>query len=77
MEVVGSFPATEPEPVVTTIDPALQAAAETALAGVAVPAAFVVVDAATGEVRASVARPLVEASTAPSVAPTHRVPRSR
>jgi cell division protein FtsI/penicillin-binding protein 2 len=58
---LATFPATEPEPVVTTIDPALQAAAEAALVDVTVPAAFVVVDAATGEVRASVARPLGEA----------------
>jgi len=58
---LAKFPATEPEPLVTTLDPALQAAAEAALADVTVPAALVVVDAATGEVRASVARPLTEA----------------
>jgi cell division protein FtsI/penicillin-binding protein 2 len=58
---LASFPATDPEPLVTTLDPALQAAAEAALADVTVPASLVVVDAATGEVRASVARPLTEA----------------
>jgi cell division protein FtsI/penicillin-binding protein 2 len=61
VEVLASFPATEPEPLVTTLDPALQSAAEAALADVTVPAALVAVDAATGEVRASVARPLDEA----------------
>jgi cell division protein FtsI/penicillin-binding protein 2 len=58
--VVASFPATNPEALVTTIDPELQAAAEDALADVTVPAALVAVDAATGEVRATVARPLTE-----------------
>ncbi len=57
---LAKLSATEPEPVVTTLDPALQVAAEAALADVTVPAAFVVVDAGTGEVRASVARPLSE-----------------
>lgn len=60
VDVLASFPASEPEPVRTTLDPTLQAAAEAALADVAVPAALVVVDAATGEVRASVSRPLAE-----------------
>ncbi len=60
VEVVTSFAGADPEPVATTLDPTLQAAAEAALDGVTVPAAFVVVDAATGEVRASVARPLSE-----------------
>lgn len=58
--VVASFPATQPEPLVTTLDAALQAAAEAALSDVAVPAALVAVDAATGEVRASASRPLDE-----------------
>lgn len=61
VEVLASFPATAPEAVLTTLDPAIQAAAEAALADIAVPAALVAVDAATGEVRASVSTPLGEA----------------
>ena len=58
--VLATFPGIEPEPLVTTLDPGLQSAAEAALAEVTVPAALVAVDAATGEVRASVSRPLTE-----------------
>jgi hypothetical protein len=57
---VASFPAVEPESLVTTLDPTVQAAAEAALADVTLPAAVVAVDAATGEVRAVVSRPLTE-----------------
>lgn len=57
---LASFPATSPEPLHTTLDRGLQAAAEAALDGVAVPAALVAVDAASGEVRASASRPLDE-----------------
>lgn len=46
-----------PEPVRTTLDPRVQAAAELALAGVTLPAALVAVDPATGDVRAVVSRP--------------------
>ena len=60
VELLASFAATAPQPVRTTIDPVMQAAAEAALAGVAVPAALVAVDAQTGEVRAAVSRPLDE-----------------
>jgi cell division protein FtsI/penicillin-binding protein 2 len=44
----------------TTLDPRIQAAAEQALAGVTQPAALVAIDAATGDVRAVVSRPLTE-----------------
>lgn len=58
---VASFPATEPTPVRTTLDPRLQEAADAALRDVAVPAALVAVDAATGEVRAISSSPLADA----------------
>ena len=51
------FTGQAPEPVRTTIDARIQAAAEQALAGVTQPAALVAVDAATGDVRAVVSRP--------------------
>lgn len=47
-----------PQPVEITIDTAIQAAAEQALAGVAQPAAIVAVDGPTGAIRAVVSRPL-------------------
>jgi cell division protein FtsI/penicillin-binding protein 2 len=52
------FPGTPPQPVRTTLDRRTQEAAEAALAGVTAPAAIVAVDAATGDVRAVVSRPL-------------------
>jgi cell division protein FtsI/penicillin-binding protein 2 len=61
VSVLASFPGADPEPLVTTIDPAVQLAAEAALGDVTVPAALVAVDAATGEVRAAVSRPLDDA----------------
>ncbi|MPY91719.1 MAG: penicillin-binding protein [Acidimicrobiia bacterium] len=60
VEVVGSPPAVLSRPLPTTLDPSVQAAAEAALAGVAVPAALVAVDGATGGVRAAVSRPIEE-----------------
>jgi cell division protein FtsI/penicillin-binding protein 2 len=50
----------EPVDVVTTLDPAAQAAAESALDGVDEPAALVAIDVASGEVRAVVSRPVDE-----------------
>ncbi|MFN3219029.1 MAG: penicillin-binding transpeptidase domain-containing protein [Acidimicrobiales bacterium] len=50
----------EPVDVVTTIDPATQEAAEAALDGVTEPVALVAIDAASGEVRAVVSRPIDE-----------------
>ena len=52
-----SFPATPGTPVQTSINPALQGAAEQALNGVTQPAALVAMDSATGSVVASVSRP--------------------
>ena len=56
--VVAQFPGTPPEPLVLTLDPRVQEAADLALAGVVQPAAIVAIDAPTGEVRAVSARPL-------------------
>ncbi|MFN2608960.1 MAG: penicillin-binding transpeptidase domain-containing protein [Acidimicrobiales bacterium] len=52
------FPGVAPQPVRTTLDATVQQAAESALAGVAQPAALVAVDAGSGELRAVVSRPL-------------------
>lgn len=52
------FPGTPGQPVRTTLDRRTQEAAEQALAGVTSPAAIVALDAATGDVRAVVSRPL-------------------
>ncbi len=52
------FPGTPPQAVRTTLDRKTQEAAEAALAGVTQAAAIVAVDAATGDVRAVVSRPL-------------------
>ena len=60
VEVLASQPGVPPTPVRTTLDPAVQAAAQTALQGVPTPAAVVAVDGATGQARASVSRPLEE-----------------
>ena len=56
--VVAQFPGAPPEPLVLTLDPRMQEAADLALAGVDQPAAIVALDAPTGEVRAVAARPL-------------------
>lgn len=61
LQAIASFPATAPAPVRTTLDPALQAAADAALADVAVPAALVAVDATNGQVRAISSSPLGDA----------------
>lgn len=60
VDVLESFPARDPEPLLTTIDPDVQAAAEEALAEVDAPAGLVAVDATGGEVRAVASRPLDE-----------------
>lgn len=60
VETVDRFTGTQPEPVRTTLDRRAQEAAEAALAGVTQPAAIVAVDAASGDVRAVVSRPLNE-----------------
>jgi cell division protein FtsI/penicillin-binding protein 2 len=52
------FDGTPPQPVNTTLDPAIQTAAESTFAGVNQTAALVALDAATGEIRAVVSRPL-------------------
>ncbi len=59
--VVAQFPGTPPEPLVLTLDPRVQQAADQALVGIDEPAAIVAIDAATGDVRAVSARPLDEA----------------
>jgi len=46
-----------PQPVVVTIDPAVQQAAESALSGVTQPAGLVAIDVATGQIRAVVSKP--------------------
>ena len=51
------FPGRAPQPVDVTIDPRIQQAAETALAGVTLPAALVAIDAPTGQIRAVVSKP--------------------
>jgi hypothetical protein len=56
VEVLARFPGEASRPLRTTIDPAVQAAAEAALAG-GRPAALVAVHGPTGEVRAVVSRP--------------------
>lgn len=58
MKTLFQFPGSPGRPVRTTLDRRAQEAAEAALAGVTLPAAFVAVDAATGDVRAVVSRPL-------------------
>jgi cell division protein FtsI/penicillin-binding protein 2 len=58
VQSVFQFAGTAPAPVKTTLDRKTQEAAEAALAGVTQPAAIVAVDAASGDVRAVVSRPL-------------------
>jgi cell division protein FtsI/penicillin-binding protein 2 len=58
LSVVDHFDGTAPQPVQTTLDPTIQTAAEDAVAGVTTTAAIVALDAATGEIRAVVSRPL-------------------
>jgi cell division protein FtsI/penicillin-binding protein 2 len=59
--VLHSFAGTPPQPVTTTIDAHVQAAAERALSAVSKPAALVAVDVATADIRAVVSRPLDQA----------------
>lgn len=58
--VVAELGGRKPEPVRTTLDAGIQAAAEQAVAGVEQPVGFVAVSPATGAVRAAVSRPLDE-----------------
>ncbi len=58
VSVLATYPGREPVEVATTLAATMQAAAEAALDGVGQPAALVVIDAATGQVRAAVSRPL-------------------
>ena len=60
VKTLFQFTGQAPQPVPTTLDRRVQTAAEQALAGVTQPAAIVAVDAATGDVRAVVSRPLSE-----------------
>jgi cell division protein FtsI/penicillin-binding protein 2 len=76
IEVVHRVEAVEPQPVRTTLDPAMQRAAEQALEGAPSPAALVAVDIATGGLRA-VANAPARASTARWPAATPRGPPSR
>ncbi|MBW3574818.1 MAG: hypothetical protein KY450_08135 [Actinobacteria bacterium] len=57
LEVLEVFPGAAPEPVTTTFDADVQAAAEAALAGTSKPAALVAIDAPSGQVRAVATRP--------------------
>lgn len=59
VEVLHEFPDEEPRAVRTTIDPELQAAAESALGRSSRPGALVAVDAPSGEVRAVASRPTI------------------
>jgi cell division protein FtsI/penicillin-binding protein 2 len=60
LRTVFHFAGQAPQPVATTLDARIQAAAEQALANVAQPAALVAVDAASGDIRAVVSRPFTE-----------------
>jgi cell division protein FtsI/penicillin-binding protein 2 len=57
VRTVKEFSGQTPQPVTVTIDPRVQQAADTALAGVTLPAALVAVDTATGQIRAIVSKP--------------------
>lgn len=59
-EVLAQVAGTPPEPLVTTLDRDVQLAVERALDGAGRPAAAVVIDAASGALRASASRPLAE-----------------
>ncbi|MGH9018673.1 MAG: penicillin-binding transpeptidase domain-containing protein, partial [Acidimicrobiales bacterium] len=61
MTVVARFASHPGTPVRTTIDPAVQQAAETALAGVTDPAALVAIEPSTGDVLASASVPVTDA----------------
>jgi hypothetical protein len=57
VRVVKRLPGRAPQPVVVTIDPTTQQAAESALAGVTLPAGLVAIDIPTGQIRAVVSKP--------------------
>lgn len=57
LSVLQEFPPEEPQPVHTTLDPAVQAAGQSALAPIGAPSALVAVDIGTGELRAVVNSP--------------------
>ncbi len=58
LEVLATFPGTEPEAARTTLDIDVQAAVETVIATAPEPAAVVVIDVATGGIRGVASRPL-------------------
>jgi len=57
VRTLKKFPGNNPQPVAVTIDPAIQQAADAALAGETLPAALVAIDAPTGQIRAIVSKP--------------------
>jgi cell division protein FtsI/penicillin-binding protein 2 len=57
VKAIKHFPGQAPQPVQLTIDPAIQTAAEAALAGVTKNAALVAIDTTTGGIRAVVSKP--------------------
>lgn len=57
VRTVKQFAGAVPQPVTLTIDPKIQNAAESALAGLTLPAALVAIDAPTGQIRAVVSKP--------------------
>jgi cell division protein FtsI/penicillin-binding protein 2 len=57
LKTVQTFKGVAPQPVTVTLDPKVQQAANTALAGVTQPAALVAVDTRTGQIRAVVSKP--------------------
>lgn len=60
VDILHEIAGVSPNPIRTTLSIDVQIAAEAALEGMELPAALVVVDAATGEVRATASRPLTE-----------------
>lgn len=55
--VLQEYPSTDPEPIRTTLDPAVQEAGRVALGPIGSPSALVAIDVPTGEVRAAVNSP--------------------
>ncbi|HSG78660.1 MAG TPA: penicillin-binding transpeptidase domain-containing protein, partial [Acidimicrobiia bacterium] len=60
LEVAGSTEGTEPEDLVTSLDVAMQLAAQEAIQAAEEPAAMVVIDVDTGEIRAAASKPTSE-----------------
>jgi cell division protein FtsI/penicillin-binding protein 2 len=56
--VLKRFAGRDPQPVRTTLDPAVQSAAESALSHVTAPVGLVAIDPRTGQIRAAASRPL-------------------